>query len=280
MIAHAQRGFASVGTVRANCRYVLHLPRPRFVAIRPARECAHRADIDTHPALFALEVIAAVRDDYAVRAAHAHAERFHVHAFVANAHAAEAQNASRGIVIHQLRPLFFRAVNFFFHEAAGVRAVAKHHVLQLALAAFVADRAVERVIGQQELQHVLARLANLLGIRSNNHTVGRHHRARGLQFRRLLNFHQAHPARGLQGQPRVIAERRNFRSEPPRRFNDQRALRHLHFAVVNLQLDEFLVWHGFLSRALTFTLHQPARQRICKRNVPSNDPQTLRAISS
>src|SRR5207249_8927345 len=69
VIAHAQRGFASVRTVRANCRYVLHLPRPRFVAIRPARECAHRADIDTHPALFALEVIAAVRDDYAVRAA-------------------------------------------------------------------------------------------------------------------------------------------------------------------------------------------------------------------
>src|SRR5256885_2512495 len=52
-------------------------------------------------------------------------QRLHIHAFVADAHAAEAQNATRRIVIDQLRPFFLRPVNFFFDEAARVGAVAE-----------------------------------------------------------------------------------------------------------------------------------------------------------
>src|SRR5712692_959533 len=83
-------------------------------------------------------MILAIRNDHAVRAAHPDAQGLHVHAFIANAHATEAQNATRGIVINQLGPFFFRPVNFFFDEAARIRAVAEHHVLQFALAALAA----------------------------------------------------------------------------------------------------------------------------------------------
>src|SRR5262245_8360672 len=134
--------------MRAGRRDVFHFPRACLVAIRPAGQRADRADVDAHATFFALEVIFAVGDDDAVRTAHTYAERLHVHAFVANAHAAEAENAAWRVVINDLRPLFFWAMDFFFNETAGVRAVAKNHVLQFALAAFVADGSVERVIGQ------------------------------------------------------------------------------------------------------------------------------------
>src|SRR2546427_13221958 len=142
MIADAQRGLAAVRTVRANRRNVLHLPWARFIAIRPARQRSHGANINAHPALFALQVILTVGDNHAVRAAHAHAQRLHVHAFIAYAHAAEAQDATRRLVVHEFRPLFLRPVDFLFHEPAGVRPVAQHTGLQDALAALEPPRAI------------------------------------------------------------------------------------------------------------------------------------------
>ena len=55
--ADAQSSFASITAVGANCADVLHLPRTRFVAIRTRSQRAHRADVDAHTALFALEMI-------------------------------------------------------------------------------------------------------------------------------------------------------------------------------------------------------------------------------
>ncbi len=42
--------------------------------------------------------------------------------------------------------------------AAAVEAIAHRLILQIALAALVADRAIERMVDQQELHHALARL--------------------------------------------------------------------------------------------------------------------------
>src|SRR5260221_1250833 len=102
-------------------------------------------------------MIFAVGDDDGVRAAHADAERLYTHAFIANAHAAETENAARCVVIDEFRPFFFRPVNFFFDEAAGVRAVAEHHVLQFALAALVANGAVETWIARPKIYVGFAR---------------------------------------------------------------------------------------------------------------------------
>ncbi len=121
-------------------------------------------------------------------AAHPHAQRLHIHALIANAHAAETKDAARSVVIHQVRPFFFGPVNLFFHEPAGVGAVAENHVLQFALAALVANRAIQRVVAQQKLQHEFARVAHLLGICPHHHAFGDHLGARGLQLWRLLHF--------------------------------------------------------------------------------------------
>ena len=79
--------------------------------------------------------------------------------FVAHAHAAVAQDAARRVEVHHRRPLLLVHVNLALGEAALARAVAEHHVLEFALAALVAHRAIERMIGQQELERALAGLA-------------------------------------------------------------------------------------------------------------------------
>jgi len=139
---------------------VFHFPRARLVTVRAAGQRSDGADVDAHAAFFALKMIFAVGDDDGVRAAHADAERLYVHTFIANAYATETENTAWSVVVDEFRPLFFRPVNFLFDEAAGVRApVAEHHVLQLAFAALVANRAVERVIRQQKFEHALCALA-------------------------------------------------------------------------------------------------------------------------
>src|SRR5260370_24511193 len=100
VIADAERGLAAVRTVRADGRDILHFPGARFVAISAAGERADRANVDAHAALFAFEVGFAVGNNHAVSAAHADAERFDVHTFITNAHASEAQNEARSIVIN------------------------------------------------------------------------------------------------------------------------------------------------------------------------------------
>src|SRR5262249_33477287 len=197
VVAHPESGLATVRTVCAHRRRIVHFPRTRLVTVGAARERAHWANVDAHAALFAIEVIFAIGNDDAVGATHAHAERLYVHAFVAYAHAAETQDAARRVVVDEVRPLLFGSMNLFLDETRGVCAVTKDHVLQFALAAFVADRAIEWVIGEQELQHVLAGVAHLLGVRFDDHAFGGDQRARGLQLWKFLDFHQTHAARGL-----------------------------------------------------------------------------------
>src|ERR1019366_8122017 len=108
IVADTQRGLAAVRTVRAYGGDVRHLPGPRLVAVRAAGERADRADIDAHAAFFAVEVVFAIRDDHRLRATLADAERLDVPAFIADAHAAETQDASRGVVIDRFGPFPFR----------------------------------------------------------------------------------------------------------------------------------------------------------------------------
>src|ERR1700680_392032 len=59
--SYAQRGLATRGAVSASRSYVLHLPGTRLVAVRAGSQCAHRAYIDAHATLFALQMIALIR---------------------------------------------------------------------------------------------------------------------------------------------------------------------------------------------------------------------------
>src|SRR3954468_10268743 len=84
---------------------VLHLPRTRLIAIRAARQGAHRTDIDALAAFIAFQMIAVVRRDEGSRGAIDDAQRPYAHAFLACAHAAETQDAARSVIEPNRRPL-------------------------------------------------------------------------------------------------------------------------------------------------------------------------------
>jgi hypothetical protein len=66
-------------------------------------------------------------------------------------------------------------------------------VLQAALAGLVADRAVERVVDEEELQHALAGLHGLLALRVDDVPVGHLGGAGRHELGGSLQLHQAHP---------------------------------------------------------------------------------------
>src|SRR5205809_1628173 len=143
--------------MRADSPDVGHLPGPRLVSVDAAGERAHWADIDAGAALVAFQVVATVGRDLREHAAIDHAQGADPHALGANAHAAEAQDAARRVEEHDWRKLLFVDMDLGFGVPAFAGAVAEDHILQFALAALVADWAIERVVGEQELQRGLSR---------------------------------------------------------------------------------------------------------------------------
>src|SRR6266511_1986435 len=105
-------------------------------------------------------------------------------------------------------------------ESAGIDAVGHGLILQIAFTTLVADRAIERVVDQQEFHHAFARLAHQwrlgedlgrLAVRPGPavaHAPG----AGGHRLRRALQLDQAHAAVAGDREPFVEAEARDFRA--------------------------------------------------------------------
>ncbi len=138
------------------------------------------------------------------------AESAYAQSFAADSHAAITKDTARCIVENNGRPLLLVDVNLLLAEPALPCPIAENHVLQLALAPFVANGTIQRMIRQQEFQRALARLPNLRRIRVDHHTLRDGQCACDLQLRRLLYFHQAHAAGGLKRETVVIAKCRNL----------------------------------------------------------------------
>src|ERR1035437_398727 len=221
--ADAQCGLASVPAVGADRAHMVHFPRTRLVAVGPGSKRAHRANVDAHAALFALEMILLIRRDDRTDAAVLHAKRPNIHALAADAHAAVAQNAARTVEVHHRRPLLFFLVVLSLRELGFGGAVGKRHVLQFAFAASVAHRAIQRMVAEHKLQHCLARLAHLVAVSRNNHALGYRRRAGSLKLGHLLDLLDANAASALQRKSGVVTERRNFNAHVLASLDQQRA---------------------------------------------------------
>src|SRR6266567_3145724 len=182
IVAYAERRLTAIGAMRANGADMLHLPRPRLVPIASAGERPHGANVDASSAFIAFEVIVMVGNDLRDDPAIAHAQRAHSHALAAGAHAAVAQDAARGVEEYHWRPLLFVHVQLAFDETAFAGPIAEHHVLQFALAALIAHRAVQRMIGEQEFERALARLLDDIRVRAHHHALGYRRGAAHLQY--------------------------------------------------------------------------------------------------
>src|SRR6185369_3535324 len=84
------------------------------------------------------------------------------------------------------------------------------HLLQLALAAAIANRAIKRMVREQKLSHATLRLLDLFALRRHHHPVRADDGAGRLQLRHLLDTHETHATRSLQREIRVITKRWNI----------------------------------------------------------------------
>ncbi len=158
--------------------------------------------------------------DLHVLAAADGAEIRHAGDLAGEADAARAMDAAVHPCLHQRADVLVLDGALVLVEAGRIDPVGHGLVLQVALAALVADRAIERVVDEQELHHPLARLLHQwrLGDHRRRLTVGA--RAAILDapgagrhgLGRALQFDEAHAAIAGDRQPLVEAEARNLRA--------------------------------------------------------------------
>lgn len=203
---------------------------------------AHRAHVDDVAGNFGGQRLAVVGTDLQVFAA-IHAAQFVGAGDVCSeTHTAGALDAAGHFGGDQRTDVFVRHHALALVETAHRTTVAERDVLQLALAALIADRAVQRVVDQQEFHHAALVLQRLFATGRDLHAI--HHRRgasrRGL--RRFLDIDQAHAAVGRDRQLLVVAEARDRDAGLVGRLNDHRALRHHQRLPVDLDGD-MVRWH-------------------------------------
>ena len=113
-------------------------------------------------------------------------------------------------------------------------------VLELAFARLIANRAIERMIDQQEFQHTLARVLSLNGLSFDDHAFSYGGRTCDLEFRGFFNLDQTHATHARDGQSRVVAIVRDEHTRLLCRLDDERAGRDAHGRPVDREVDELV----------------------------------------
>ena len=195
VVAHGQVDVALRRAQRADGAGALDVPGPRAEAVGGRRQRADRAQLGD-VAAERRDVRAAVeRRDVGVRAALLQDQLVVLGDLLREAHAAVAEDAALAVDRDQRRQLERLAeVALGLDEARRPGTPAVGDVLQRALAALVADRAVERVVDEQELDDGALRVVHALGLGVDDHAVLDRRRARGLELRDALDLDQAHAA--------------------------------------------------------------------------------------
>src|SRR5580765_24763 len=149
---------AADGAEAAHARDVLDLPRPSFEAIRRRGERADGTELDHVPAERCAVRLVLERCDLSRGAAIAGDQLVVLGDDLAEARAAVAEDATLAVERDQWRDRD-RLVERPLRErhACVARPVAEGQVLQRTLAALVADRTVERVVDEDELERCVLR---------------------------------------------------------------------------------------------------------------------------
>jgi hypothetical protein len=163
---------------------------------------------------------------------------------LAEAHAARAMDAARHVGGDQRPDVLVLDDPLALGIARDVPAEAHREVLQFALATLVADRAIERVVDQQELHRRLLRGERVGRAREDLHALGDRGRTGRQRLRRLLDLDEAHATVGCHGQLVVVAEARHVATVLVGRMDDHRALLRLDRDAVDDDVDEIVLWIG------------------------------------
>ena len=151
-----------------------------------------------------------VRADFHVLAAADSAKFLNSRNFLPEAHTARAVDAAGHVRGDERPEVLVGHDTLFLRVARYAAAETEREILELAFAALVADRAIERVVDQQELHRGLLRRDRARRARGDLHAVGDRCRAGGQRFRRALDVHETHAAVRCDRKLAVIAESRHI----------------------------------------------------------------------
>src|SRR5207248_10309618 len=248
---------AAHGAQAADGGDALDLPGPRLEAVLRRQERAHRAELGEVAGERSRVGLVFEGRDHGHRAAVGRDELPILADGFAEARAAVAEDAALAVERDRRRDrnrLLERQL--VEAHARRARAVAERQVLQRALAALVADRAVERVVDEDELERRVLPLRGLLGgaSRAHDHPVLGRQRAAGLELRHSLDLDEAHPTRtDRRAEPRLVAEDRNLDPGRERGLDETRALRDVDLLLVDPHPYELGRAHALSSGATVTT---------------------------
>ena len=172
---------------------VREFPRARGETVRRRGQRADRTHINEAARQFAVQRTPE-RRDARVFAATDDAEVFHARDFRREADAPRAVNAAIHKGLNERPHVLLGDGAFFIGEAAVSASVSERLILEVAFAALVADRAVQRMIDELNFHHALARGFDGGGVGADDHSVAGGHRAGGDRFRGAFHFNEAHAA--------------------------------------------------------------------------------------
>ena len=241
-LAHGRVDVAADRAEAADRRHVDDLPRPPLEAVLRRQQRADRAELGHVAGERARVGQVLERRDHRQRAAVCGDELAVLRDALAEARAAVAEDAALAVERDRGRDrdrLLEGELLEAHPRVAG--AVAEGEVLQRALAALVADRAVERVVDEDELERPVLSRRRLLGraSRLHDHSVLGGERAAGLELRHPLELDEAHAAGAdRRAEPRLVAEDGDLDAGGERGLDDARPLRNVYFALVDRHPDQ------------------------------------------
>ena len=189
-----------------------HVERARAEAERRRRKRADGADLDDVPTEDAVVRLVLEDSDLLQRAALEQLDEWVAGDLVAEPRASRTQHTALAVELHQRADRNrLREPPLRVDIPGATGPVCKGLILQRALAALVAHRAVERVVDQKELEHTLLAVARELAreLRFDDHPVGDRRCARGERFALPFDLDEALPARAERVEQRVVAEARD-----------------------------------------------------------------------
>mmetsp|Transcript_203 Transcript_203/g.806 ORF Transcript_203/g.806 Transcript_203/m.806 type:complete len:512 (-) Transcript_203:403-1938(-) len=203
----APEGIAHVHALRR-----LQLPLPGGKRVRLAGEGSHGAQVDNVAAQLGLHELVDVGSDLRGAAPAGDAQVLHPGHLLGIPHAPRAVNAAGHHRLDQRAQVLVHDSALLAHEPSSVASVVHGLVLKIALSTLVADRAVQRMVQQQELHHTFSCFFHSVRIRENRRPRGEGHgtRRNGLGRHAALVFqiNQTHPAVASHRQLGVITKPR------------------------------------------------------------------------
>ena len=229
-------------------------PWPRGKGIGFAGQRANRAQINDVALQVAVQRGVQIAGDLRVFAPARLAHLGDARDFGGKAHTAGAGNTAGHLGGHQWPQVQILGRAFGLAVAAEIDAERHCLILQITLAALIANRAIQGVVDQQELHHAFAGAFDhrRFGFHHRCLAFGTGaqifdlHRARCRGFWRAADdLYQTHPAIARDGQPFVVAKTRNFHPRHFGRLNDSHIT--IDFDLDAVKADFLEVGHGGLS---------------------------------